>query len=289
MRRKNYSMRAFAQYLNINPSTLRGALLGHHGISAETAKQIAERLGYGKKQTEKQLRNRVNDLIDNLRNTDSIILSANESPRTQSSNVSRAQTYIQQGFIKRARQALTASKLADCSPQNEKAMALLHPCRPDTEIPRPSSLSHLIIDDDSVRRIIKESCTGAAPDLFHWTSEMLKPYLNDDDIIGPFCKFLQLMLTGSLPLSLNDFLLSSRLIALEKTPSGVRPIAIGNLFVKFSSKLSCLQMNSRFETYFDGVQFAVGVGAGAEKMIHRIRYHRNKGDTVLKIDFSKRF
>lgn len=50
VRRKSYSIRAFARDLGINHNTLTGALRGNYGISADTARELATKLKYDKKE-----------------------------------------------------------------------------------------------------------------------------------------------------------------------------------------------------------------------------------------------
>ena len=113
---------------------------------------------------------------------------------------------------------------------------------------------------------------------------MLQPILDDDDAIDCLTFFLQHMMYGNLPSCLNDVLLSSRLIALDKNP-GIRPISIGTLFVKLVSKIGCSMMSQEFENHFGNLQFGIGQSAGCEKIIHHIRRHHNQDKTILTLDF----
>jgi hypothetical protein len=204
------------------------------------------------------------------------------------SKVKRAESLITDGHIRRARQALLSTDIAHFSERNLEILQQLHPSRPDIDIPIPNQPLDLPITQADVIRIIRSSSSGAAPDLFHWTAELYKRYTEDEVIIGSLQTLLQHMLQGKLPPSLNDALLASRLITLEKNP-GVRPIAIGNLFVKFASKLCCHKMSNSFQNYFHPIQFAVGESAGAEKIIHCVQSSYEAGQYVCKVDFRNAF
>ena len=202
--------------------------------------------------------------------------------------VIRAEQLISEGYFSRASAVLTSQDFLLHSEDNASLLTDLHPLRPDEEFPSARDITPLEVSPISLIRTIKKSCNLSAPDLFGWTAEMLQPILDDDDAIDCLTFFLQHMMCGNLPSCLNDVLLSSRIIALDKNP-GIRPISIGNLFVKLVSKIGCSMMSQEFENHFGDLQFGIGQSAGCEKIIHHIRRHYNQDKTILTLDFKNAF
>lgn len=100
-----------------------------------------------------------------------------------------------------------------------------------------------------------------------------------------------LIASGDVPCSILPLLSSSRLIALPKSGSDVRPVAIGEVFCRLTAKVICHQKSSEFCSYFSPVQHGIATPGGAELLTHHIQYllERNPSWSVLKTDVKNAF
>ena len=91
----------------------------------------------------------------------------------------------------------------------------------------------------------------------------------------------------------RDFLLICLLIPLPKPTSGVRPIAIGEMFVRASSSWCMKQIKQQhLSDHFLPLQYGVGVPNGCETVVHTIQQaltHPTSPHFVLSIDMKNAF
>ena len=105
-------------------------------------------------------------------------------------------------------------------------------------------------------------------------------------------KFCSLFAQGALPASTRAIFCNARIIALAKRPSGVRPIAVGEVLRRLTAKLLLKQHLDEVLPHLHPWQVGVGVRGGSESVIHDIRAWADTatpGDGVLGIDFRNAF
>ena len=84
---------------------------------------------------------------------------------------------------------------------------------------------------------------------------------------------------------------ASRLIALPKSGSDVRPIAVGEVFRRLTAKVICHQKSSEFSSFFCPFQHGIATPGGAELVTHHIQYllESNPSWSVLITDVKNAF
>jgi hypothetical protein len=112
------------------------------------------------------------------------------------------------------------------------------------------------------------------------------PLTEDPDTLTNLTFLLEDIGTGSPAGPLRDLLLTSLLVPGRKKDDGVRPIAMGEVFVKLSELyLLSLITPATLQSIFGGIQFGYSKG-GVERAILALQAHieRNPEDTVTSLD-----
>ena len=121
---------------------------------------------------------------------------------------------------------------------------------------------------------------------------------NEAHLPSPFLprlrELLNLLLAGRAIPEIQLFLAGAKLTALSKPGGDVRPIAVGNIFRRLTSKCACSLLYSRIRAYFGALQVGVACSGGAEQVIHSMRMavDQNWLDPdfiIMKVDFSNAF
>ena len=123
------------------------------------------------------------------------------------------------------------------------------------------------------------------------------------DSLTPGCKVSALeqlaacavvLARGEAPPGVAPFFAGASLMALEKKPGGLRPIAVGEVFRRMLGKILCKEAKESIHTFFWPRQVGVGSPLGTDCAVHSVRQRgmRNKQDprkVVLKLDFENAF
>ena len=96
---------------------------------------------------------------------------------------------------------------------------------------------------------------------------------------------------GQIPSDLFSFIASAPLVALKKKDGGVRPIAVGEIWRRWASKLAARYAQSKLNA---PLQLGVGVPNGCEAIIHAAaklvdEFGDKPGKAIIKVDFSNAF
>jgi len=115
----------------------------------------------------------------------------------------------------------------------------------------------------------------------------------EDKLLVTLSKFLTLILKGEVPASIRPILYGAALTALKKKCGGIRPIAVGNVWLRLLSKIVCKRITPDLAEELSPYQLGVGVKSGAEAGAHAGRvYYGYSHSTVkafLKVDFRNAF
>jgi len=113
--------------------------------------------------------------------------------------------------------------------------------------------------------------------------------------IGPFrqelCNFVNLLLNGNTPESVNTIIYGSRLLALDKD-GGIRPITVGYTWRRLAAKCANSYTISKVASSIAPVQLGVSTQGGCEAAVHAMRrYTLNIPDdkVIVKLDFANAF
>jgi hypothetical protein len=112
--------------------------------------------------------------------------------------------------------------------------------------------------------------------------------LADPAFAREFAQMVRDILNCAVPPSVLPFLRASLLVPIPKKPNGVRPIAVGEAFVRIAGAIALRAVLPGASAEFLGTQFALEKG-GAEKIIHHARARLGEGKSIITIDFRNAF
>ena len=105
---------------------------------------------------------------------------------------------------------------------------------------------------------------------------------------------INLLAAGRAPRELSEHLCGASLIALAKDDNDVRPIAVGEVFRRLTSKCLCASVRDNARDFFEPLQVGVACPLGLEAAIHTVAQYVNRhaasaNKLVLTIDFKNAF
>ena len=106
---------------------------------------------------------------------------------------------------------------------------------------------------------------------------------------------INLLAAGRAPRSIIPFLCGASLLACQKKDGGLRPIAVGEVLRRLTSKCVVRAVQSEAVTILSPLQVGVGVSAGCEAIVHSLASILNDGSILpesrctLLVDFSNAF
>ncbi|XP_021743396.1 uncharacterized protein LOC110709482 [Chenopodium quinoa] len=115
-----------------------------------------------------------------------------------------------------------------------------------------------------------------------------------DELVDSISAVVNLFLAGKCPMELGEYIASAPLTPLVKPGGGIRPIAVGTIWRRLVSKVGAVMIDQSVGSYFDGLQFGVGVSSGGEAILHVVnRLIEDRGSNVglsmLLVDFLNAF
>ena len=114
-------------------------------------------------------------------------------------------------------------------------------------------------------------CSGAAPGPTGWTEELVLQLLQDDVLAPHVAALLSDIANNALEPSVAARMTKCRLLDLPKSATAVRPIAIGEAWLKVASCAMFAKHVPDVAKIFQDLQYGVGTRGGAEIIIHRVR------------------
>ena len=160
---------------------------------------------------------------------------------------------VQSSEISRAARVLTSQSLAPESDDVLQMLKLKHPVESinSSKIPSISGMPDSICLDKSVFvNAIKRSPRGSGCGLSGWRYEHVRILLDNEITFDSLLSVCNTIASGDVPHTIIPLLSASKLIALPKTGSGVRPIAIGEVFRRLTAKTICQQKSFDFSSFF---------------------------------------
>ena len=97
--------------------------------------------------------------------------------------------------------------------------------------------------------------------------------------------------SGCFPDGVSKLLSASKLIALPKKNSDIRPIAVGESLRRLTAKAICLQNKESFASFLSPLQHGVSMKGGSECLVHHIQLllESNPGWVILGLDVKNAF
>ena len=194
-----------------------------------------------------------------------------------------------------ARRALVDPPLPIVSHDILADLDTLHPNTYGFAFPSlPGNAPRMRVDLQHLRVVFLRLSHTASPGVSGWRKALLKPLLGDDVCGHAIALFIELIINGAIrnPL-IRCALLSSRLIPLLKKVGarGVRPIAVGDLFVKLAAHYALDAVSHHFGSIFHPFQLGLGTRGGVETVVHACQtfIERHEDAVVLSLDFCNAF
>ena len=208
-----------------------------------------------------------------------------------------ARRLVTEKQIRRAAQRLhNTTTMADLSdPSVREKLVRLHPPLPDCAVipTRPVDSPPILLEDDEhMRRLIRDSNNGAAGGPSGWAGNMLSSLVESALCRAGIIALLSDIVNGRLPEQARQYLLSSRVVGLTKPDSGVRPIAIGEMFYRLAAVLAVRRVTAAAATLLAPHQYGIGVPGGGERILHSMQHtltNKQARLAAVKIDISNAF
>lgn len=167
----------------------------------------------------------------------------------------------------------------------------LHPVGPglpirtrDEAAPPLISEAELLGAVDDLPRLSAAACSG-------WTYDLIRQVLAGE-VVGPACELLNRVAAGELPH--EEVWLASRLVLLSKPGGGVRPIAVGEAWVRLLGRILASRARDQARAHLAPTQLGIGVRGGVEAIGHflqmaALEVGSERDVTIQSVDFSNAF
>ena len=192
----------------------------------------------------------------------------------QEKNVDRATKLGEEGQYTRSLQALVSRGLAEHTPATLNEMKAKHPQSPPPKIPTsdasPKAFSPQEVSD-AVKLFHKGSAAGPSGLRPEHLIVTLKAAPNQAGRAETqLCRLVNAMSKGAVPVAVAPFLCGARLHAGLKKDGGLRPIAVGNILRRLTSKVMAKSLVEKMEGLLAPHQLGVSVRGGAEIAVHTV-------------------
>ena len=199
----------------------------------------------------------------------------------QEKNAERAAMVAQEGQYGKALQALTSAGMAEHTRETEEVMRSKHPpaTGPSTFVPAAPVLDtpQLQFGLQEVEKAALSFRWGSAPGPGGLRPEHMRitvkgaPANRAARAGAALTRVVNLMSAGRVPAEVAPFLCGARLHAAKKKDGGLRPIAVGNLLRRLTSKLIAAALADKAAEHLSPHQLGVGVRGGCEAILHTVR------------------
>ena len=220
-------------------------------------------------------------------------------PDQKQHNITRSIRTIQDGQYSKALKALASEGLASPNEDVYKEMLSKHPqasqpALPEGPRPQPPKLS-----ESAILKGARSFPTGSAPGPSGLRPSHLREAVNcpspdrANRVLFTLTNFVNLLAARLSPISIRPHLCWATLLASKKKSGGLRPIAVGEVLRRLTSK--CLAASARSEVLNRLLphQLGVGVKGGCETIIHSVSNLLSSNPPgrcwVLLVDFSNTF
>ena len=201
----------------------------------------------------------------------------------------RALRFFSLGFLGRAAKAIDTEECPQLP--DEIAFQKLCALHPEALLDMPrcrGDAFQTLVDPEALRALIVKMANGAAAGPDGWTEDLLAPLLSDADVLQFVTAVTQSLVDGVAPCS-RKRVVASRLVGISKPDGGIRPIAVGTIWLKIAARYLLAVHGGAVLKHFSGLQFGCGEENGAEIIIHRTRRSHENGETVCTIDARNAF
>ena len=219
-----------------------------------------------------------------------------EEKTLKEKNVARATKLGEEGQYTRSLQALVSHGLAEQSREVLQEMKAKHPQSPPPNIPA-SEISAQVFTPQQVSDAAKSFHKGSAagPSGFRPEHMMVvlkgSPPNRSSRAETQLTRVVNAMAKGKLPASVTPYMCGARLHAGIKKDGSFRPIAVGNLLRRLTSKAMVRALQGKLQGLLSPHQLGVAVTGGCEIAVHTVKEAVSKRPDkwVLQLDLENAF
>ena len=231
-------------------------------------------------------------------------LDSEEAEDPMAGPIKRAVRIVREGAprcLSRAMRALSQAPLAPLTDDTIAQLRSLHPSATEglAPLPRNKAVQLVSVDPDTLFRLLRLRVNnGSAPGPSGWTGSHLQVLADSDDeeARAGLCMLVRDLCNGVFGGATQLRLLASVLMPVSKKGGkGVRPIAMGEVFVKLAAHYSMSLIEGELPQLFPRIQFGVKRAGGSESAAQLTRAvlaqsRRLHPSTIaLKTDFANAF
>ena len=216
-------------------------------------------------------------------------------------NARRARRAMENGQYKKATQALTSSGLAQASQEVLVEMLAKHPQVDPPLIPSDPIPSPVMINEAAVVKALRSFPSGTAPGPSGLRANHLKEAVlcpspdRANGALQALSRVINLLCSGQAPSEVIPHLCGAALFASKKKGGGLRPIAVGEVLRRLTSKCIAKAVKGEAFKVLTPLQVGVGVSVGCEAIVHAVNRVQEDPNTsperkwTLLLDFSNAF
>ena len=197
------------------------------------------------------------------------------------------------------RMAVGDDKIADFTVDNYATLKLKHPQRETCSVPDPTDIDCFSTSEFFVHKALMSFPNGSSAAFDGISPQFLKDLTAKSNgqtgliFLRALTNLVNVILEGKVPFELRPYFFGAELIALKKPDGGLRPIAVGNIFCRFSAKCAEYHVFESRRARYGNRQVGVGTKKGAElaSLVFRclIESPQPKENVFSKIDFENVF
>ena len=217
------------------------------------------------------------------------------------SNATRARRAVGDGQYRKALQTLTSMGLALPSSDIFSEMLAKHPCVDPPTIPESPPPNPIVVSAEQVIGALRSFPAGSAPGPSGLRANHLKEAVfcpspdRANHTLLCLSRVVNLLCSGKLPHTVIPHLCGASLLPCLKRGGGLRPIAVGEVLRRLTSKCVARAVLPEALQILSPLQVGVGVPAGCEAIIHSVmNIHESPSIPAdhrftLLVDFSNAF
>ena len=191
-------------------------------------------------------------------------------------NGRRCRRLIQEGQYSRAAKALLSGGIDQSSAEALAAMRDKHPQGPPPSIPTDELPVPFSSNSEKVAKALKSFKAGSAPGPSGLRAEHIKAAVSTptpsraDRAITVLTRLVNCIIAGRVPASIRPHFFGANLFAAVKRNGGFRPVAVGEVYRRLSSKVCAYEVSPSAAEFLKPYQLGVGVKNGCESIIHAL-------------------
>ena len=188
-----------------------------------------------------------------------------------SARVRNSLPFFRASHFRRGVQALTSDGFVETSTASLAQLRSKQTAAPPiADAVLPDNAPRITIDFDSLSTLVCKSCNGRKGGASGWTSELIRALLTDELCASALTLLIELIANDELDAHSRRLLTTSVMHGLPKPNNDVRPLAIGEEFLRLAARYCSDLDRASLPDVFDSIQFAFTPG-GCERAIQTLQ------------------